>query len=534
LSVLMLYVGIGNREPGIEPHAVGARLTRFDRLLVYLFAIAPPLHLSAMVAAPAAIAMATVDERLRVDVRRAVLLLGAALLSVGAGTGSIGIAAAGVLVVLIGSMLGRDRGASLRDAFGILALVAVAASAFAFLLLRARHDPAINQGDPDTITGVINVIARRQYDVPGLWPRRAPLWLQIGNLFQYVDWQFALGLDQWVGASWWRTPCTVVFLALGAIGSAWHYRRDRRTWFVVLVLVASATFGVAVYLNLKAGPSFGYGILPATADREARERDYFFALGFAAFGLWTGVGAVVAARFAAARAARPKLARAGVLLAAVPIALNWRATDRRHEPAASLPNAFARATLESVPPRAVLFVAGDNDTYPLWYAQTAQHLRPDVTIVTVPLLPAGWYRTELARRHRLYDPADTAGWRGTPGELSAIAARVERQGRPIAAAVGLEPELRAALGSRWSFRGLVYSRVSRTGEAETRTSIPALDSTAAMIGRLYSGAVKENRLEDPAGRYLTTLLTCPRLAKQVALGGAADSTLLLATRCNFR
>jgi hypothetical protein len=46
-----------------------------------------------------------------------------------------------------------------------------------------------------------------------LWPRRAPWWLQIGNLFQYVDWQFALGLDQWIGASWFRTPVTILFLA---------------------------------------------------------------------------------------------------------------------------------------------------------------------------------------------------------------------------------------------------------------------------------------------------------------------------------
>src|SRR5690349_19513632 len=129
---------------------------------------------------------------------------------------------------------------------------------------------------------------------------------------------------------------------------------------------------------------------------------------------------------------------AGVAVAALPIVFNWRAVDRRAEPAASLPDAFARATLESAPLRAVLFVAGDNDTYPLWYAQIAGHVRRDVSVVTVPLLPAEWYRAELARRLGLYERADTAKWRGTGRELAVIADHAIRQGRPVAAAVALE------------------------------------------------------------------------------------------------
>ncbi|HUQ80092.1 MAG TPA: DUF2723 domain-containing protein [Gemmatimonadaceae bacterium] len=535
LSMLMLWSGA---MAGAATANQGADATsaQYVRLLVYLFALTPPLHLSAMVAAPGAIALAMVDAELRTDISRAWLLLGAAVLAVGVGSGAWILAAAGGVILGARAASAREaRVRATREAAEVIGLVMIAASAFAFLLLRARLDPALNQGNPSSLDGVIDVIARRQYDVPGLWPRRAPLWLQIGNLFQYVDWQFALGLDRAVGASWLRTPFTPIFLALGVAGSLAHRRLDRRTWAATLILVASATFGVVLYLNLRAGPSYGYGILPADADREARERDYFFALGFASVALWIGIGAVDLAR----RIARGSTARAagwaGIVVAALPIALNWRAADRRRQPGASLPTAFARATLATLPPRAVLFVAGDNDTYPLWYAQTAGHVRRDVTIVTVPLLPAPWYRGELARRHGLYDASKLAGWRGTRAELASIATLAERAGRPIAAAVALEPPNRAAIGNRWSFRGLSFVRPQADVNA-TSPSIDsaAVDSAAALVASLFPGALLPERVDDPASRYLTSLLACPSLAAQAVSGTAADSARLLDSRCNFR
>jgi hypothetical protein len=357
LSMLMVWAGdeAGRRrrrsfaESGSQSGA--ARIDTPDRrhirLLAFLFAIAPPLHLSALVAAPAAILLATVDDDLRLDGQFALLLGSVALLSVGLGAGSWTTAGAGgVGLILTVITAGYRRAGLARDAAISAALVVLGVSVVAFLVLRSRFDPAINQGNPTTINAAIDVIARRQYDVPGLWPRRAPWWLQLGNVFQYLDWQFALGLDRSVGASWLRTPFTPLFLALAVAGSGAHKRRDARSWSGLVVLVASATVGVAIYLNLRAGPSYGYGVLPPEADREARERDYFFALGFAALGLWIGQGAVRVARSVRAWRHSRRAGWAGVAIAALPIALNWRAANRRQEPGASLPIAFARATLE--------------------------------------------------------------------------------------------------------------------------------------------------------------------------------------------
>ena len=532
MSVLMLYAGYraggkgGSRDPD--------RQRKFVRLLAYLFALAPPLHLSAMVAAPAAIALASVDDDLRLDGYTAALLSSAALLAIGIGTGALGIAAAGVVAVAATAAASRRRPEQLREIGATVLVVAVACTAFLFLLLRARHDPAINQGDAVTVNGVIDVISRRQYDVPGLWPRRAPFWLQLGNLFQYVDWQFALGLDRSVGASPLRTVLTPIFLGLAVYGSATHKRHDRASWAAMVFLVASATLGIVVYLNLRAGPSYGYGVLPVDADREPRERDYFFALGFAAVGLWIGIGSVAAARMLARRLHRRRLGWLGVAVAAVPILFNWRATNRRREPMASLPNAFARSTLESAPRGAVLFVAGDNDTYPLWYAQVAEGLRRDVTIVTVPLLGASWYRAELARRHELYELSDTAAWKGTKREIAEIAARARRARRPVAAAVALGRLDREAIGTSWSFRGLVYVRSTSQTGTSTFIDVPRVDSTAAILAARFPGRIDPARLDDPASRYIAGLMACPALAAKAARGTPADSADLLASRCNFR
>jgi hypothetical protein len=541
LSMLMLWVGDeagrGRRDAAhsLDGHSP-AGAARHVRLLAYLFAIAPPLHLSAIVAAPAAMVLATVDRDLRVDLGGAALLAGSAVLAVGVGTGSPPIGAAGALILATRIAMGRgNRARAGRDVAAIVAVVAIAATASLFLLVRARLDPAINQGNPTSVSAALDVIARRQYDVPGLWPRRAPFWLQLGNFFQYVDWQFALGVDRAVGASWWRTPFTPLFLGLAVAGSRVHRERDRRSWASMLILVTAATFGVVVYLNLRAGPSYGYGVLPADAEREARERDYFFALGFAGIGLWAGAGAVRAARVVGRRVGWRRSSWVGVAIAALPIALNWRAADRRREPGASLPPAFARATLESTPPNAVLFVAGDNDTYPLWYAQIATGVRPDVTVVTVPLLGATWYREELARRHRLYEGADVSRWRGTSTELGLVAAHAERAGRPIVAAVSLDAPTRASLGRAWVFRGLAYVREPAADSADsTRIDVPAVDSAAGLIDAMLGGAVDPTAVDDAAARYVMTLLACPTLARRAATGREADTDRLLASRCNFR
>jgi hypothetical protein len=82
---------------------------------------------------------------------------------------------------------------------------------------------------------------------------------------------------------------------------------------------------------------------------------------------------------------------------------------------------------------------------------------------------------------------------------------------------------------------LLYVRADRSlTDASTTIDVPGVDSTAALIRRLFVGAVDAARVGDPAGGYLTNLLTCPTLAQQVSQRSDEDAARLLASRCNFR
>lgn len=317
-----------------------------------------------------------------------------------------------------------------------LLLSLVGGSVVLFMLVRAQHDPAINQGNPATIAALIDVVQRHQYDVAPLWPRRAPLWLQFGNVFEYADWQVALGLGPDPGPTLARTSATVLYTLLAIYGSMRHRSIDRKSWRMWLVLLITTSIGVVLYLNLRAGASYGADVLPPGAPHEARDRDYFFTWAFVCWGMWAGFGAVQLARTIARRRALSSLLTRltlviAVVVAALPLALNWSAVRAvRHDEQQRAAESSTRM-LAAVPRNAVFLANGDNDTYPLWYLQEVLGMRRDVIIVTIPLLPPEWYRAELLRRHHLLDSGFVSSWRGSTRTLDDLRMNAARQGRPV-------------------------------------------------------------------------------------------------------
>ena len=517
LSLAMLVAG---ERAGREGDA------RWCVLLAYLFALSIPLHMSALVAAPGAIALASVDGERRFHVRRALILTGAGIVAGGAGTVAPALVLVGVVVIASSAM----RSARAFGSLGVSALNAVSAvgvlllgfSAVLILLVRSAQDPALDAGNPETFPALLDVIARRQYAPSGLWPRQAPVWMQLGNLIQYLDWQFAMGLDASVGAAWLRTPWTVLYAALGLTGCVRHARDDRRSWLALMAVFGSATLGLVVYMNFKAGASYAWSFVPDPARHEVRERDYFFALGFFVWGAWAGYGAV---RWAERRT----LTWVGVVLACLPIALNWRTANRRREPEASLARVAARAWLAPLPARGVLLTGGDNDSFPLWYLQLVEGVRPDVAVITSPLLGADWYREEVARRYALLPMEAVKSSTTQAQRLRLLADRASREGRPLSVSAFVDGSRRANLSQGWRFDGLAFHAAD--GQAGARLDV----ERALEVSRLIPAALLEREpldTPDRAPRFMARTLRCPSLIVRAQTArGLADS---LDSTCNFR
>jgi len=507
LSLAMLLVG---ERAGRESDA------RWSVLLAYLFAAAIPLHMSALVAGPGAILLASLDESGGVRRARALTLVGAGLIAAGAGMVSVPLILVGVTVTVLGALSAPAYGA------GTVAVVALGLSAVIVLLVRSAHDPALDAGNPETWPALLDVIARRQYAPSGLWPRQAPLWVQLGNLVQYLDWQFAMGLDAGVGPSVLRTPLTVMYAALGLTGCVRQARDDRRSWLALATVFASATLGLVAYMNFKAGASYAWAFVPDADRHEVRERDYFFALGFFVWGAWAGYGAV---RLLSSR----RLQWLGIAVACLPLVLNWRVANRRREPEASLAHTAARAWLVPLPQRAVLVTGGDNDSFPLWYLKLVEGVRPDVAVITAPLLGADWYRAEVATRYGLL-PLEAVTSRLSQGQrLRALASLAAREARPVAASVFVDSARRAHLSSAWAFDGLTF-RAGTGSRGVTRDGQQAARVSALIPSRLLEREPLDT--PDRAPRFMARTLRCPsvvaRSLRESDGAGSLDST------CNFR
>jgi hypothetical protein len=505
---------------------------RWVLLTGYLIALAPAIHLSALVAAPAAIVLAareseSLEEPARWHAERVLLLGGTTIASAGVGRMDWRIVLIGFALASVA--LAHPRPRAIHRIVRLTMLAAIASSALLMLLVRARHDPAVNQGNASSLAALADLVARHQYEVAPLLPRSAPIWLQLANVFQYIDWQAAMSWGSGIMSSPARVVAAAVWIALAWMGWRAMRRDSREPADALVVLAACGTFGVAVYLNLKAGSSLGWGILPDGTPHEARERDYFFILGFWAWGCFAGAGAVALAR-------RWRLpAAAGLAALLLPILGNWRSVDRSREPEASAASRLGRALLEAAPSRAVLFVQGDNDSYPIWYLQQVEGVRADVLPVTVPLLPTDWYSAEVARRSglRWNDAERVVGARTLSEQRAALIARAAaRAGRTVVASPALVARERSLLGGGWVLTGPIYV---------AHAAGPAADASAAVDGRAAedwaqrwgAGSVLPGSLSgDDVARVMLALLDCPRLLTRPAASRAQRDSLEV--NCNLR
>lgn len=419
-------------------HRGTMRASHLLLLIVYIGAVSLGNHLLTLLVGPALIVfvwhvMRTEPLPNEVD-RRAewaqwAVLLGVWALLIGAGLGSTTLLVLGGIAFVAAAVYAASVG-SLWFALSVVAIAAVGASTYLFLYVRAGLDPFINEADPSTWEALLSVIRREQY------PPRSPLdnpvfpsgldnpgrnltimRLQVLNYLQYFDWQWAnsLATTSPVFAPA-RLPFTLAFTTFGFIGLGELHRRDRSMFWMLLLIFLTTGPALMGYMNFKPGYSLGWDLFAGGEQHEVRERDYFFTVSFQAWGLFVGIGLATLARalrlrFGQARAAAARAGTVAILgVALLPLAFNFTAASRRHGPTATLARDFSYDLLQSVEPYGIVFTNGDNDTFPLWWAQEVEGIRQDVAVVNLSLGNTDWYLRQLRDNPvRRFDPAQ-APW----------------------------------------------------------------------------------------------------------------------------
>ena len=297
---------------------------------------------------------------------------------------------------------------------GVLAVVVGISLNYLWLPLRAGQYPPINEGEPVGLfsQALNDMLNRVQYGKPSLIDRQASFPGQLANFWQYYTWQFARDWDR-LGA-----VVTAVFTVLGLSGLWSLWRSDRRAGLAAAALLGVLTVGLVFYMNFK----YGFSQYPdqPSLPREVRERDYFFMASFSAWGLFVALGlgglmrsVVEFLRDKGTSAGRWAAATPVLALALVPLFGNRVTASRANETVA---RDFAHDILQSVEPYGILITAGDNDTFPLWYAQEVEGIRRDVTLANLSLMNTEWHLRQIRRRETPeFDPAQAAAlWRKGP------------------------------------------------------------------------------------------------------------------------
>jgi hypothetical protein len=181
-------------------------------------------------------------------------------------------------------------------------------------------------------------------------------------------------------------------LLIGLAGLYWHYKNSRNGFWLVMIFFFMTGLAIVLFLN--------------QYPNQPRERDYAYAGSFYAFAIWIGMGFVFLYELLK-KITSEKISLVVsfvLLLFAVPILMgsqNWDDHDRSGRYTA---RDIGSNYLKSVAPNSILFTYGDNDSFPVWYAQDVEGVRTDVRVSNLSYIQAGWYIEMMRQKAYESDP----------------------------------------------------------------------------------------------------------------------------------
>ncbi|MCW4452335.1 DUF2723 domain-containing protein [Kaistella sp. BT6-1-3] len=224
----------------------------------------------------------------------------------------------------------------------------------------------------------------RQNDLEGHMENNRGNWI---SGIPFVD--NALWGDQSKMPAKFKNESTVAFfflpLLLGLIGFFFQLNRDFGRFYAILSLFVITSVGIIFYTGVK--------------PFEVRERDYAMVGSFFAFSIWIGLGAAAILWFIQEKVKSNAVnVVAGIVLMGIPFMMGFQNYNVHDRSGRSAAYDYAYSTLKSLPKNDILFVYGDNDTYPIWGMQETSGMRDDVKVVNFTLLSTPWNIDQVKRR----------------------------------------------------------------------------------------------------------------------------------------
>lgn len=264
--------------------------------------------------------------------------------------------------------------------------------------------PRMYSSDPNHI--------RKYRQVTGLREGEKPSWgdnfyylvvHQLGHqYFRYFMWNFSGRASDIQGASWvglfgsndlpealknnkGRNVYFALPLLLGLFGMFIQFKNDVKLFSATALLFIMTGIAIVLYLN--------------TPPIEPRERDYIYAGSFYIFTIWIGFGVLFLYDLLKNISKEKKIAAVlasviGLTIPALMAKENWDDHDRSDR---YFSVDAAKNYLSSVAPNGIIYTGGDNDTFPLWYAQEVEGFRTDARVLVMSYYNTDWYIQQSAR-----------------------------------------------------------------------------------------------------------------------------------------
>lgn len=181
-------------------------------------------------------------------------------------------------------------------------------------------------------------------------------------------------------------------LIIGLGGLLWQYKRNNLGFWLVMAFFFMTGLAIIFYLN--------------QYPNQPRERDYAYAGSFYAFAIWIGMGFMFfyeqLQRFFSERLSAA--VTFVMLLFAAPVLMGTQNWDDHNRAGRYTARDIGANYLNSTAPNSILFTYGDNDSFPVWYVQDVEQVRPDVRVANLSYLQAGWYIEMMRQKTFDADP----------------------------------------------------------------------------------------------------------------------------------